>query len=72
MKLTIAPTGQFQTVNGTTTRLWRGTTDKGTEVECFIALVRTPRMPDSSELDHALKEVKVERQLVSFDLRLVI
>jgi len=71
MKLTIEPTGHFQTVNGVQTREWRGKTDKGTPVTCFIALVQSPRSADQTEIEDALREVKVERELVSFDLRMV-
>ena len=72
MKITIEPTGHFEGVNGVRTRLWRGKTENGTEVECFIALVRARAEADNTELETALREVKGERELVYFDNRLAI
>jgi len=72
MKLTIEPTGKFETVNGNMCRLWKGTTEKGEPVELYVAVVAAKSKAAEAELETALREVKVERQLVSFDLRLVI
>jgi len=72
MKITIEPTGRFQDVNGIRTRVWRGTTDEGGQLECYVALVMPKDARADATLSKALKEVKAERELVSFDLRLVV
>ena len=71
MKITIEPTGNFQDVNGVRCRMWKGTTERGTTIELFSPLVRSPTKEDQSELEAALQAVKVDQQLVSFDYRLV-
>jgi hypothetical protein len=71
MKLTIEPTGRFEAVSGVQTRMWKGTTERGVEVELYVALVRARSELDQTELEQALESVKAERQLTSFDTRLL-
>ena len=69
MRITIEPTGQFQSVNGQRCRIWRGVTDKGVAVDLFVPLIQ---VRGNSEFERELAEVQVERELVSFDYRMVI
>lgn len=70
MKVELEPTGTFETVNGTPTRIWKGRTDKGVEVAAYIACVRVHKDHDNSAFEAELREVKPDRQLVSFDMRM--
>jgi hypothetical protein len=71
MNIVIAPTGQFESVNGLRCRIWRGHTESGMEIHAYVAVVRTPANK-CPELEQALKEVQGVRELVSFDLRLLL
>jgi len=71
MKITVEATGQIQTVNGRPARLWKGKTESGVEVRCWIALIEVRKDEDSTQFERELREVKVERQLVSFDMRIL-
>ena len=71
MKITVEATGQVQAVNGAPARLWKGKTESGIEVCCWIALIEVRKDSDNSEFVRELQEVNIERQLVSFDYRLV-
>jgi hypothetical protein len=74
MKITLEPTGIVERVQGTPCRKWIGATDTGTPVHAWIAVVQ-PQTHDAAalaEFERALREVKLERQLVSIDYRLVI
>ncbi len=71
MKITIEPTGRFERVNGNECRIWKGTTDKGEPLNLYIALVHAQSKGAEAELDQALREVKAERHLVSFDTRML-
>lgn len=75
MKIELEPTGSFECVEGTQCRLRRGTSDKGVPVQAWIPLVRADHATSSPEqiadFERELREVKADRQLVSFDMRLV-
>lgn len=71
MKMTIEPTGRFQKWEGVNCRIWEGMTDGGTKVEVFVPCVQARSNEDQRDLESALREVKAERQLVSFDHRLL-
>jgi hypothetical protein len=71
MKITLEPTGELQTVNGAPVRVWKGETDTGVPLTAYIAIVQVHKDHDNSEFERALREVKPERQLVSFDFRMV-
>jgi hypothetical protein len=71
MKITVEATGKFETVNGVQARLWKGKTESGIEVQCWIALVQVHKDQDQTEFLRELQAVKPERQLVSFDMRMV-
>lgn len=71
MKITVEATGATQTVNGTPARLWKGKTESGIEILCWIAMIEVSADTDRTEFDRELREVKVERQLVSFDMRMI-
>jgi hypothetical protein len=72
MEVTLRPTGRFETFHGVECRMWEGETAGGTPVEFYVPCVRSPSEADQRELDAALKEVKAERQLMSFDTRFAI
>lgn len=77
MKLTLQPTGQYQTIKKAggeiETRVWQGTDEHGTPVKAWIVTV-SPQThdPEANErFARELREVQVERQLVSFDMRML-
>jgi len=72
MKLTIEPTGTIMTINGVSARVWKGTSDKGIAVECFIAFVQVHEGDDNAGFERELREVtdKLRRELASFDYRM--
>jgi hypothetical protein len=73
MEVTLRPTGRFESFSGIECRMWEGKTSGGTSVEFYVPCVRTPGIAHGhTDLDAALKEIKAERQLVSFDTRLVV
>lgn len=74
MKLTLEPKA-LEMVQGVQCRRWEGVTDKGVPVHAWIRMV-SPQTHDpeaNAEFARDLQEQigKWERQLVSFDLRLV-
>lgn len=72
MKITIEPTGQFKTVNGAVSRMWRGVTDEGAKCELAVAMIIVAGNADNSAFARELREVKPETELVSFDYRFVV
>lgn len=74
MKLTIEPTNRIETVEGAPCRLWEGVTDRGTPVHVWVRML-SPQTHDEAALKAFDEELtalpKVERQLVSFDFRMV-
>ncbi len=72
MRLIIEATGTIERVNGVDARVWKGRTENGIEIICWIPLVAVSKETDRGEFDRELSEVKAERQLVSFDMRMVI
>jgi len=75
MKITIEPTGEFQTVNGAPARVWKGKTESGAEIMAFVATIalhKSATREQHAEFEKALRAVSHERQLVSYDLRLFI
>lgn len=74
MQLTLTPTGTIENVQGHPHRVWRGTTEKGVPVLAWVAMV-SPQTHDAeanAEFARELQELKVERQPVSFDYRMVV
>lgn len=75
MELNLKPTGTVETINGAPARLWKGQSDRGVAVLCWIALVRVDLEHASQSMledfERELREVKPDRQLVSFDMRMV-
>lgn len=71
MQIAITPTGRFTSVEGTRCRIWTGTTDKGVPCELMIAFVQVKCDEDNAEFERALREIKAEPELVSFDYRMV-
>lgn len=68
MKLELEPTGVIETVNGAPTRLWKGTSDKGVQVLCWMLVrVDIEHVPPAlaEDFERELREVKPERQLRS-------
>lgn len=72
MKIEIEPTERFESVNGSRCRIWTGKTDKGVNVECFVAMVQVHKDEDQTEFQRELSEVKMVRELAHFDHRLVL
>lgn len=75
MKIELKPTGIIETVNGNPCRVWKGTSDKGIYVIAYIALIGADQEHASQEqiadFGRELQEVKVDRNLVSFDMRML-
>ena len=74
LEITLRPTGKFETVNGTQCRRWEGKTAEGFPIFAMIATVAVHKDAEPAAAQafaSALREVKVERQLVSFDTRLL-
>jgi hypothetical protein len=53
-------------------RKWNAVSEKGIPFTAYVALVEVKSDLDNAEFERELSETKVERELVSFDLRLVI
>jgi hypothetical protein len=75
MKITVEATGTIDTIKGPImARIWEGHTESGIPVKAWIAVVQ-PQTHDEAalaEFDRQLKEIKASRELVSFDLRMVL
>lgn len=73
MKLALEPTDRIERVEGTPCRVWTGTTEAGTPVLAWIAILQ-PQTHDPDQLaafDAALRDMPYRRELVSFDYRMV-
>jgi len=73
VKLTIEPTNIIENIDGHPCRRWEGTSDGGTPVHVWVRML-TARTHDEAALavfDRELQEVKVARELVAFDYRMV-
>lgn len=78
MQITLKPTAIVDTVTGSVgnqirARVWEGRTDAGVPVKAWITLVQ-PQTDDPEMLlafGRELKEVPAQRELVSFDIRLL-
>lgn len=75
MKLILEPTATIDTIERKiSARIWEGHTDTGAPVKAWIVVVQ-PQTDDGALLaafEQWLKEVPAKRELVSFDLRLVL
>ena len=75
MKLTLEPTDRLQTIDGQPHRIWTGTTDTGTPVHAYIRMV-SPQTHDPAQIAAFDRELvalpQPRRELVSFDLRMVL
>jgi len=72
MKLFLESTSTIERINGTTpARVWKGHTESGIEVKCWISIVQVAKADDCSQFEKELSEIKTERELVSFDMRMV-
>lgn len=72
MKITLEATGTIERVNGAPARVWKGHTESGIEVTCWINIVRVKKSEDCAQFERELQEVEVRRELVSFDMRMVL
>lgn len=80
MKVTLEPTGLFQNIvqeggPGLRCRIWEGRTDTGAKIVAHIPLIavrESATLSEHAEFDRALRAVKAERELVSFDIRIAI
>lgn len=76
MKMTLESTGQIETVHGVPARLWKGKSEGGIPLLCWIPIIRADYTHACAEqvraLETELASIKVDRQLVSFDMRMVL
>jgi hypothetical protein len=56
MKITIAPTQTFSTVDGTRARIWKGTTEEGIEVLLTVTRIIVPAALDQTAFMRTLHE----------------
>lgn len=74
MQLTLDPTAEITTVDGTPCRVWTGTDAAGTEVRAWVAVVQ-PQTDDAVHLaafEAELRALPAPRTAVSVDLRFVV
>lgn len=78
MKVTIESTSSVTRIevqgHKVPARLWKGTTESGIPVHCYITLI-SPQTHDeeaNAAFERETQEHKVEREWVSFDLRMVL
>jgi hypothetical protein len=75
MKITLTPTTTIDTVNGEVrARIWEGSTDNGTPVKAWIATIQ-PQTTDETKLiefERDLQSIRASRELVSFDICVVL
>lgn len=72
MKLILESTSTIERVNGVPARVWTGQTASGIAVTCWIPIIQVARADDNSEFERELGEIEARRELVSFDMRLVL
>ncbi|MBB5051102.1 hypothetical protein HNQ36_001056 [Afipia massiliensis] len=72
MKLIIEATGTIEHIHGFPARVWKGRTESGIEVTCWIPIVQTRRDADNAEFERELNEIEVRRELVSIDMRMIL
>ena len=74
MKVTLTPTATIDKLEGRiSARIWEGETESGIPVKVWISSIQ-PQTHDArklAEFDRELKELPRNRELVSFDLRMV-
>ena len=75
MKITVEATSTIDTIDGKIqARIWSGTTESGVPVKVWIAAIQ-PQTDDETALaqfGQDLREVPGNRQLTSFDIRMVL
>jgi hypothetical protein len=52
-------------------RRWDGVSEKGVRFCAWVLFCQVPAAADQAEFERALAESKIERELVSFDYRMV-
>lgn len=79
MRVTLSPTGRFETVsqaNGRVLcRIWEGATESGAKIIAHIPMIglhKDATLAEHEAFGKALSEIKAERELVSFDMRMVL
>lgn len=72
MKLMIEATGTIERVHGMPARVWKGRTESGIEVTYWIPIIGVAKDADQSQFERELSEIKVNRDLVAFDMRMVL
>ena len=78
MKVTIESTSSVTRIeiegHKVPVRLWKGATESGVPVHCYVTLI-SPQTHDedaNAAFAREMQEHKVERELVSFDLRMIL
>jgi hypothetical protein len=71
MKITLEATSTIERIDGVPARIWKGKTDSGIEITCWISIVQVHKDADQSAFERELGKIELRRELVSFDLRMV-
>lgn len=72
MKLILESTSIVERVNGVPARVWKGQTESGIAVTCWIPIIQVAKADDCTTFERELAEIEVRRELVSFDMRMVL
>lgn len=72
MRITIEATGDIQRVNGVAARLWKGRSESGVEVLCWVTLLGAAAAGDQEAFERELQELTVIGHLGAIDLRMVL
>lgn len=75
MKISLKATSKIETIRcddkGVPARIWKGRTESGIEVTAYISIIQVHKDADNSLFEKELQEIEIERQLVSFDMRMI-
>jgi hypothetical protein len=72
MKLILESTGTIERVQGVPARVWNGKTESGIEVKAWISIVQVHKSQDGEQFERELQEIEIRRELVSFDMRMIL
>jgi hypothetical protein len=73
MKVTIESTTKIVSLNGIPARIWKGKTEEGQKVHCFITRIATPLDSDQDEFMKELTRTSVpSAELEAYPIRLLI
>lgn len=72
MKLILESTSTVERVHGVPARVWKGQTESGIEVQCWISIIQVHKDADHAQFERELMEIETRRELVSFDMRMIL